>query len=87
MERFTGPGFRDGKDGGAPTALMHAYFISSLALTGRLAEARAACVEFRKSNPTASVASLRKMAFSTEPGFIAQREALYDGLRMVRFPE
>jgi tetratricopeptide (TPR) repeat protein len=72
---------------GTPTALMHAYFISSLALTGRLAEARAACVDFRKSNPTASIASLRKTAYSTEPGFIAQREVLYDGLRIARFPE
>jgi tetratricopeptide (TPR) repeat protein len=74
-------------DAGAPTALMHAYFISSLALTGHLAEARAACVEFRKSNPRASIASLRTMAHSTEPGFIAQRESLFDGLRMVGFSE
>jgi TolB-like protein/DNA-binding winged helix-turn-helix (wHTH) protein len=74
-------------DTGTPTPLMHAYFISALALTGRLAEARAACIEFRKSNPSASIASLRTKAYSTEPGFIAQRESLYDGLRIAGFPE
>jgi len=74
-------------DIGTPTALMHAYYISALALTGRLAEARAACVDFRKSNPTASIGSVRKTAYSTEPGFIAQRESLYDGLRIAGLRE
>jgi TolB-like protein/DNA-binding winged helix-turn-helix (wHTH) protein/Flp pilus assembly protein TadD len=70
-----------------PTVLQRAYFISALALAGRVTEARATLSKFRKSNPSASIASLRKMAYSKEPGFIAQRERLYEGLRIAGLPE
>jgi TolB-like protein/cytochrome c-type biogenesis protein CcmH/NrfG len=70
-----------------PTVLQQAYFISALALAGRVPEARAFLTEFRKSNPSANIANLRKMAYSKEPGFTAQRERLYEGLRMVGLPE
>jgi Tfp pilus assembly protein PilF len=74
-------------DTSTPTALTQAYFISALALAGRVTEARAAIAKFQKSNPSASMASLRKRAHSKEPGFIAQRERLFEGLRIVEFPE
>ncbi len=74
-------------DTGTPTPLMHAYLISALALAGRVTEARTALAEFQKWNPSASIASLRKKAYSTEPGFLAQREHLYEGLRIAGLPE
>jgi TolB-like protein/Tfp pilus assembly protein PilF len=70
-----------------PTVLQRAYFISALALAGRVTEARATLTKFRKSNPSATIASLRKMAYSNEPEFVAQRERLYEGLRLVGLPE
>jgi Flp pilus assembly protein TadD len=70
-----------------PTALQEAYFISALALAGRVPEARAILTEFLKSNPSVNIANLRKMAYSKEPGFISQRERLYEGLRTVRLPK
>jgi adenylate cyclase len=74
-------------DTGTPTALQRAYLVSALALGGRMQEAGAALAELRESLPGASVAAVRRMAYSTEPGFLAQRERLYDGLRMAGLPE
>jgi predicted Zn-dependent protease len=74
-------------DNSSPTALQRVYFISALALAGRVMEARAALTEFRESNPSANIASLRNRAYSKEPSFIAQRESLYEGLRIAGLPE
>ena len=74
-------------DNSSPTALQRAYFISALALAGRVTEARAALTEFRESNPSANIASLRNRAYSKAPSFIAQREGLYEGLRIAGLPE
>jgi TolB-like protein/DNA-binding winged helix-turn-helix (wHTH) protein len=74
-------------DTGTPTALMHACYVSALALAGYAAEARAALIEFHNSFPSASIESLRKTAHSTEPAFLAQRERLYEGLRTAGLPE
>lgn len=74
-------------DTGTPVALHHAYLASALALAGRTAEARAALAEFRKAEPSATIAGLRAQAYSTEPGFVVQRERLYEGLRIAGLPE
>jgi TolB-like protein/DNA-binding winged helix-turn-helix (wHTH) protein len=74
-------------DTGAPTALMRAYYISALALAGRVTEARAALTEFQKWNPSASISAFRNKAYSTEPGFVTQRERLYEGLRIAGLSE
>jgi TolB-like protein/Flp pilus assembly protein TadD len=74
-------------DTGTPVALHHAYLAGALALAGRAAEAQAALAEFRKAMPAATTARLRAQAYSTEPGFVAQRERLYDGLRIAGLPE
>jgi adenylate cyclase len=69
-------------DTGTPVALHQAYLASALALAGRMAEAQAALTEFRRARPAATIARLRTQAWSTEPGFVAQREPLYAGLRV-----
>jgi adenylate cyclase len=72
---------------GTPVALHHAYLASALALAGRASEAQAALAEFRRARPTATIDRLRAQALSTEPAFIAQRQRLYQGLRVAGLTE
>ena len=69
------------------TVLQHAYLVSALELAGRSADAQTALAEFRKAKPYVSITSLRKNARSTNPGFLAQQQQLYDGLRRAGLPE
>ncbi len=73
-------------DTGTPVALHHAYLASALALVGREEEAREALAAFREAKPSATIARLRAAAYSTEPDFVAQRERLYEGLRLAGLP-
>jgi tetratricopeptide (TPR) repeat protein len=74
-------------DTGTPVALHQAYLAAALALAGRPAQAEAALTAFRKAAPSATITSLRAQAYSYEPSFVAQRERLYDGLRIAGLPE
>ena len=74
-------------DTSTPTAAQRAYLASALALAGRSTEARAALAEFRKAKPSATIASLRASARSTDAAFIAQQERFFEGLRMAGLPE
>jgi TolB-like protein/Tfp pilus assembly protein PilF len=73
-------------DTGTPVALHQAYLASALALAGHTAEAQAALAGFRRARPAATIARLRAQAYSTAPGFVAQRERLYQGLRLAGLP-
>ena len=74
-------------DTGTPVALHQAYFASALALVGREEEARQALAPFRRAKPSATIASLRAAAYSTQADFVAQRERLYAGLRLAGLPD
>jgi TolB-like protein/DNA-binding winged helix-turn-helix (wHTH) protein/cytochrome c-type biogenesis protein CcmH/NrfG len=74
-------------DTSTPTAAQRAYLASALALVGRSTEARAALAEFRKAKPSATIASLRAAARSTNAAFMAQQERFFEGLRMAGLPE
>jgi tetratricopeptide (TPR) repeat protein len=73
-------------DTGTPVALHQAYLASALALVGRIEQAREALEEFLKAKPSATIASLRAAARSTEPGYVAQRQRFYTGLRLAGLP-
>jgi TolB-like protein/DNA-binding winged helix-turn-helix (wHTH) protein/Tfp pilus assembly protein PilF len=74
-------------DTGTPVALHQAYLAGALALAGREAEARAALADFQKAERAATITGLRAQAYSTELRFVAQRERLYEGLRMAGLPQ
>ena len=74
-------------DTSTPTAVQRAYLASALMLVGRTTEGRAALAEFRKAKPSATIASLRAAARSTDSVFIAQQERFFEGLRMAGLPE
>jgi TolB-like protein/DNA-binding winged helix-turn-helix (wHTH) protein/cytochrome c-type biogenesis protein CcmH/NrfG len=74
-------------DTGTPVALHQAYLASALALAGRIEQAQSVLADFRKTQPSATIARLRAEAYSTEPAFVAQRERLYEGLRMAGLAE
>jgi TolB-like protein/DNA-binding winged helix-turn-helix (wHTH) protein/Tfp pilus assembly protein PilF len=74
-------------DTSTATAVQHAYLASALMLVGRTAEGRAALAEFRKAKPSATIASLRAAARSTDAAFMAQQERFFEGLRMAGMPE
>jgi TolB-like protein/DNA-binding winged helix-turn-helix (wHTH) protein/cytochrome c-type biogenesis protein CcmH/NrfG len=74
-------------DTSTATGVQRAYLASALMLVGRTTEARAALAEFRKAKPSATIASLRAAARSTDAVFIAQQERFFEGLRMAGLPE
>jgi TolB-like protein/DNA-binding winged helix-turn-helix (wHTH) protein/tetratricopeptide (TPR) repeat protein len=72
---------------GTPSARNDAYLAAALALAGRADEARTALAKFRQMKPSATIASLRAQARSTEPGFVTQQERFFEGLRLAGLPE
>jgi TolB-like protein/DNA-binding winged helix-turn-helix (wHTH) protein/Tfp pilus assembly protein PilF len=74
-------------DTSTATAVQRAYLASALMLVGRTTEGRAALAEFRKAKPSATIASLRAAARSTDAAFMAQQERFFEGLRMAGLPE
>jgi hypothetical protein len=74
-------------DTSTATGIQRAYLASALMLVGRPTEGRAALAEFRKAKPSATIASLRAAARSTNAAFMAQQERFFEGLRMAGLPE
>jgi len=74
-------------DTSTATGIQRAYLASALMLVGRTTEGRAALAEFRKAKPSATIASLRAAARSTDAAFIAQQERFFEGLRVAGLPE
>ncbi len=74
-------------DTSTATGIQRAYLASALMLVGRTTEGRAALAEFRKAKPSATIASLRAAARSTNAAFMAQQEHFFEGLRMAGLPE
>jgi TolB-like protein/DNA-binding winged helix-turn-helix (wHTH) protein len=74
-------------DTSTATGIQRAYLASALMLVGRTTEGRAALAEFRKAKPSATIASLRAAARSTNAAFMAQQERFFEGLRMAGLPE
>jgi tetratricopeptide (TPR) repeat protein len=59
----------------------------ALALAGLLAEAAEACAVARRLAPNFTIATFRAEAVSDNPVYLAQRERLYEGLRLAGAPE
>jgi adenylate cyclase len=72
---------------GTPVARHHAYLAAALALAGRGDEAQTALAGFKQINSSATIARLRGQALSTDPGFVAQQERFFEGLRLAGLPE
>jgi len=60
---------------------------AALALAGLLAEASETCSVARRLAPNFTVAGFRAQAVSDIPVYLAQRERLYEGLRLAGVPE
>jgi TolB-like protein len=67
--------------------LNHFFLAAALALANREVEAAEACAAGRRVDPTFSVAKFRDLAPSNNPGFLARRKRLYDGMRKAGVPE
>ena len=59
----------------------------ALALAGRLAEAAEVCTVARCLAPNFTIAKFRDETMSDNPVYVAQREYLYQGLRLAGVPE
>jgi tetratricopeptide (TPR) repeat protein len=59
----------------------------ALALAGLLAEAADICTVARRLAPNLTIATFRAEAVSDNPVYLAQRERLYEGLRLAGAPE
>ena len=59
----------------------------ALALAGRLAEAAEVCTVARRLAPNFTIAKFRDETMSDNPVYLAQREYLYQGLRLAGVPE
>ena len=65
----------------------HFYLAAALAHLGRIEDAREAARAGLGLNPNLTIARLRSMAFSDNPAYLAGRERLYEGMRLVGAPE
>lgn len=63
-----------------PELMLH--LAAALALSGDLENARATLQNAQVRWPAASIAALRQQALSNDPAYLAQREALFRGLRL-----
>lgn len=69
-------------------SVVHFCLAAALAHLGRLEEAREAARAGLELDPSFSTARLRRsMAFSDSPAWLAGRERLYEGMRLVGVPE
>ena len=59
----------------------------ALALAGRLAEAAEVCTVARRLAPNFTIAKFRDETMSDHPVYLAQREYLYQGMRLAGVPE
>ena len=60
---------------------------AALALAGLHTEAAEVCVIARRLSPSFTIATFRTEAVSDNPVYLAQRECLYEGLRLAGAPE
>jgi adenylate cyclase len=74
-------------DTDSPVALHQVYYMSALALAGRVEEARLALAQFRKERPSMTIGRLQASARSVNPIFAQHRERMYSGLRIAGLPE
>jgi TolB-like protein/cytochrome c-type biogenesis protein CcmH/NrfG len=74
-------------DTDSPVAVHQGYYISALALAGRVDEASVALAQFRKQRPSMTIGSFTASARSVNPIFAEHRQRMYAGLRMVGFHE
>ena len=65
----------------------YAVLAAAEALSGQAAEAAAEMAASRERNPAATVAGFDAPRPSTDPGFLALRARLYEGLRKAGMPE
>jgi tetratricopeptide (TPR) repeat protein len=65
----------------------HFYLAAALAHLGRIEDAREAARVGLELNPYLTIARLRSTAFSDNPAYLASRERLYEGMRLVGAPE
>ena len=68
-------------------ALMQFFLAAATALSGRADEARAAREAGMQLDPNFTVARFRNERRSQNPTFLAQRERIYEGLRLAGVPE
>ena len=68
-------------------ALMQFFLAATTALSGRADEARAAREAGMQLDPNFTVARFRNERRSQNPTFLAQRERIYEGLRLAGVPE
>ena len=64
------------------TGTQIAGLAAALALAGRADEAKTALGAFRQLSPSSTIARLQAQAPSTDPGFVAQQERFFEGLRL-----
>ena len=65
----------------------HFYLAAALAHLGRIEDGREVARAGLELNPNLTIARLRSMAFSDNPAYLAGRERLYEGMRLVGAPE
>jgi adenylate cyclase len=64
------------------------YLIAAYAMQDRVDEAKAALASYlRSSTAINTIALVRASAYSVHPGYLTQRERLYEGLRKAGMPE
>jgi hypothetical protein len=68
-------------------ALSQFVLAAAMALAGLLADAAETCAIARRLAPNFTIARFRVQAVSDAPVYLAQRERLYEGLRLSGVPE
>jgi TolB-like protein/Tfp pilus assembly protein PilF len=68
-------------------ALSQFVLAAALALAGLLADAAEACAMARRLAPNFTISKFRDQAVSDNPVYLAERERLYEGLRLAGVPE
>lgn len=67
--------------------VVHFYLAAALAHLGRVEDAREIARAGLELNPNLTIARLRSTAFSDNAAYLAGRERLYEGMRLVGAPE
>jgi Flp pilus assembly protein TadD len=64
----------------------HLFLASALALSGRKADAEGEIAELRRLSPEFTTSRFKAREPSNEPSFLAQRERIFEGLRLAGAP-
>lgn len=83
-EDFGAEAFREATGDTAllPPPLRELHLAAALALGGDAGQAAAVLADLDRNGPPVSIAALRAAALSDDPGYLAQREALFRGLAL-----